>query len=214
MNDSAVYLSKSCISSKPVLQRAFSMRTCISAVLVLLATFFVFEEFWFRVTWTGPPDHGTVAGVMYVVAAATWYGPLSANGLRTPAVRYVICLSWFITCIITGLIVVNVDYNAVGNHLPAIWLHVINLVLVLLLTRDSDAWLLVSPILGLLIQVPWYRSYKLDPSSIECSGGASAFDCRHRVEYYVACGVMFVIYVMSFIAAIQQHTAVNQFYSW
>lgn len=186
-----------------LLGRRFRTRTILAILVSLAALYFLLEEFAFRATWSGPPDHGTVAGVMFAVAVATYFGPLHENGLAEPVVQDVICLSWFITCTITGLIVVNVDYNAVGNHLPAIWMHVINLVLVCLLTNAKELWIVVAPVVGLLIQVPWYRSYKLDPRSIECSGGASSFDCRHRVEYYVASGVIFVIYVASLVAAVK-----------
>ena len=176
-------------------------RTNIAGALGIVAAVFFLEEFAFRATWTGPPDHGTVAGAIFAVALATYFGPRYKDGLAHPAVQHVICLSWIITCIVTGLIVVNVDYDAVGNNLPAIWLHVINLVLVCLLTNAKELWLVVAPIVGLLVQVPWYRSYRQDPQSIKCSGGASSFDCRHRVEYYLATGVIFVIYVASLVAA-------------
>ena len=184
-------------------------RNVVACVFGLVAAFFFLEEFAFRITWTGPPDHGTVAAVMFALALATWLGPRFTDGLKDPVVQHIICLSWFITCITTGLIVVNVDYVSVGNHLPAIWLHVINLVLVCLLTNAKELWLVVAPVVGLFIQVPWYRSYKLDPQSIECSNGASAFDCRHRVEYYVACGAMFVIYVASLVAAAKYNNGPN-----
>ena len=117
-------------------------RSAVALVFALLFLFFLLEEFAFRVTWHGPPDHGTCAAWLAVWAICTYKGPYKWK--YWPC--YALDIIWIGTIVIVGMYIAGVDFTSLGTRelLPALVLHSVNLACALLFAPDLK-WSFIFP---------------------------------------------------------------------
>tara|TARA_Y100000817_G_scaffold251844_1_gene204341 strand:- start:938 stop:1564 length:627 start_codon:yes stop_codon:yes gene_type:complete len=170
-------------------------RNVLFAALALFCIFLVLEEFAFRITWQGSPDHGASAAWVAGLAMCAYFGPLTLTYWPS----YLLDTLWVITIFLIGLVLCGVDFRVIkapengnrSNQLPVLIMHLINLLCALLFDPDLKLSFIVPPVIGVLIQSVWYHREQ-EGEFYNCG---TKSHCRHRVEYYSSFAFVAAIYI-------------------
>ncbi len=93
-----------------------------------------------------------------------------------------------------GLVVAGLDYTFLNAYelIPAVVLHVIILVYIKVY-YDTPPWhIVIAALTGLVVQSVWLDNQVRRGIDIGCM--TDAYNCRHRVEYYVSAGYVAAVY--------------------
>lgn len=96
--------------------------------------------------------------------------------------------------LLVGLVVAGIDYMFLEQYelMPAVFLHIIILVHIAAFYNNPPWHIVIAALTGLFVQAAWLRQ-QIRGADIDCKNG-NAFDCRHRVEYYVSAGYVAAVY--------------------